>query len=424
MRRFALDLSKCLAFGLLFTAFGCNESAPRTPAAQSEPPWFVEATNDLKLDYLHDAGPAESYFMPASMGSGAALIDFDADGRLDIYLLQAGGPSSKSTNRLYHQQPDGTFRDVSAGSGLDVAGFGAGVAVGDVNNDGLPDICVTEFGKMRLFENLGDGKFRDASRSAGLESLRWGTSASFLDLDRDGWLDLVIANYVKYDASHPCYGRLGKRDFCSPNEFAGSVVLLFRNRTADSDTSKPQFEDVTESSGLATVPGPGLGVLCADFNHDGWDDIYVANDQRPNHLWINQQNGKFRDEAVLRGVAVDGVGKPEASMGLCWGDIDGDEFFDLFSTNLDLETHTLWKQGPAGLFMDRTSERSSRASREPLPLARPSATSISTVISIWLTSAGKCSRASPCKMTTCRHFGEATPSRTVSTKTAATAVSS
>ncbi len=356
MRRFARDLSICLAFVALFTACGCNDSAPRTPAAPREPPWFVEATAEVKLDFLHDAGPAESYFMPASMGSGAALIDFDSDGRLDIYLLQAGGSSSKSTNRVYHQQPNGTFRDVSAGSGLDVAGFGAGVAVGDVNNDGLPDICVTEFGKLRLFENLGDGKFRDVSRSAGLESLLWGTSASFLDFDRDGWLDLVIANYVKYNAGHPCYGRLGKRDFCSPNEFAGSVPLLFRNRTADSDTREPRFEDVTESSGLAAAPGPGLGVLCADFNHDGWDDIYVANDQQANRLWVNQQNGKFRDEAVTRGVAVDGLGKPEASMGLCWGDIDGDEFFDLFSTNLDLETHTLWKQGPAGLFMDRTSE--------------------------------------------------------------------
>jgi hypothetical protein len=350
------ELSKWLTVCVLPWLCGCGGSKQHPTSAPHGASWFVEATTDIKLDFVHDAGPAQSYFMPSSMGSGAALIDFDSDGRLDIYLLQAGGPTSSSTNHLYHQQEDGTFRDVSGGSGLDVPGFGAGVAVGDVNNDGQPDICVTEFGALRLFVNLGEGKFRDVSRDAGLESLLWGTSASFLDFDRDGWLDLVIANYVRYDAGHPCYGRLGKRDFCSPTEFAGSVALLFRNRTAENEDRQPRFEDVTESSGLAAAPGPGLGVLCADFNHDGWDDIYIANDQQPNRLWINQQDGAFRDEAVLRGVATDGLGKAEASMGLCWGDIDGDGLSDLFSTNLDLETHTLWKQDPAGLFMDRTSD--------------------------------------------------------------------
>jgi hypothetical protein len=356
MRTSVGEFSKWFTVCALPWLLGCGGSTQEPVSATSESSWFVEATSDVKLDFLHDAGPAESYFMPASMGSGAALIDFDQDGRLDIYLLQAGGANSSSTNRLYHQQDDGSFRDVSAGSGLDVAGFGAGVAVGDVDNDGLPDICVTEFGALRLFVNEGNGKFRDVSRAAGLESLLWGTSASFLDFDRDGWLDIVIANYVKYDAGHPCYGRLGKRDFCSPTEFAGSVALLYRNRTPENANREPRFDDVTEPSGLEAAPGPGLGVLCADFDHDGWDDIYIANDQQPNRLWINQKNGTFRDEAVLRGLATDGLGKAEASMGLCWGDIEGDGLADLFSTNLDLETHTLWKQSPAGLFMDRTSE--------------------------------------------------------------------
>jgi len=332
---------------------GCGPSTPSTNQA-AQPPWFEDATNELGLDFVNDPGPEGSHFMPQSMGNGAALLDYDQDGRLDIYLLHGAGPGSKSKNRLYHQEPSGGFRDVSQGSGLDVAGFGSGVAVGDVNNDGRPDVFLSEYGGLRLFVNEGEGKFRDVTAASGLSSLLWGVSSSFLDFDRDGWLDLVVVNYVAYDSTRLCYARDGTRDFCTPTQFAGSVTKLYRNIT---DTaSDPRFDDVTESSGLGDVPGPGLGVLCADFNGDDWDDIFVANDQQPNRLWINQQNGTFRDEAQLRGVAVNRLGSPEANMGTAWGDVDGDGLNDLFVTHLDTETHTLWKQHPRGLFMDRTAD--------------------------------------------------------------------
>lgn len=336
---------------------GCGAGADSTPAtAPKNAPWFQEITTSAKIDFLHNAGLTGSYFMPQSMGSGAALFDFDQDGRLDIYLIQGAGPGSGAKNQLYRQQTDGTFLDVSRGSGLDVAGFGSGVAIGDANNDGLPDVVVTEYGAIRLFVNEGDGKFLDVSRAGGIQSLLWATSASFLDFDRDGWLDLIVVNYVDYNPNQPCYGRrASQRDFCSPLEFSGTHTLLFHNITSQAGV-EPRFEDVSNASGVGKLPGPGLGVLCADFNDDGWDDIFVANDQEPNRLWINQHDGTFRDEALARGVALDRLGKAGASMGVAWGDIDGDRLDDLFVTKLDFETHTLWKQGPRGLFLDRSPE--------------------------------------------------------------------
>jgi hypothetical protein len=294
--------------------------------------------------------------MPQAIGSGAALFDFDNDGRLDIYLIQNGGPGSRSTNRLYRQEADGRFTDVSAGSGLDVAGYGMGVAVGDVNNDGWPDVLVTEYGGLRLFLNNGNGTFRDVTKEAGLDSVLWGTSACFVDYDRDGWLDLVVVNYVNYDPSMRCADAAGRRDFCAPKTFEGTVTKLYRNlgRPAGAKGGGVRFEDVTLKAGLGRTPGPGLGVLCADFNGDGWPDIFVANDGQPNRLWVNQRDGTFTDEAVLRGVAYNGMGQAQGNMGVAAGDVDGDGLFDLFVTHLTEETNTLWKQQPRGMFQDRT----------------------------------------------------------------------
>jgi hypothetical protein len=358
----------CGAGALLLAAACCwlgPGCRPPPPAAEgpSAPPWFRDVTEECGLDFVHDAGPTGDYFMPQVMGSGAALLDYDNDGRLDVYLLQNGGPGSRSTNQLFHQGADGRFTDVSAGSGLDVAGYGMGVAVGDVNNDGWPDVLVTEYGRLRLFLNNGNGTFRDATKEAGLESVLWGTSAAFVDYDRDGWLDLVVVNYVDYSPSRPC-GDARQPDYCHPNAFVGAVTKLYHNRgplRGQSDGRAPppaapvRFEDVTLQSGLGRLPGPGLGVVCADFDGDGWPDLFVANDSRANRLWVNQRDGTFREEGVLRGVAYNALGRAQANMGVALGDTSGRGLFDLYVTHLTQETNTLWRQGPRGLFRDETA---------------------------------------------------------------------
>jgi hypothetical protein len=336
----------------------CRPAAPPAPAEQSEEPcWFRDVTDEVGLDFVHDAGPTGAYFLPQIVGSGAALFDYDNDGRLDVYLVQNGGPGSRSTNRLFHQGPDGRFTDVSKGSGLDIAGYGMGVAVGDVNNDGRPDVLVTQYGGARLFLNQGDGTFREVTREAGLDNLLWSTSAAFVDYDRDGWLDLVVVNYVDYDPARPCATAGGQRDFCAPNQFVGTVTKLYHNlgRGTGGQACGVRFEDVTLKSGLGRVAGPGLGVLCADFDGDGWPDIFVANDGQPNRLWINRHDGTFTEEAQARGVARNAVGQAQANMGVALADVDGDGLGDLFVTHLTDETNTLWQQGPRGLFRDRTA---------------------------------------------------------------------
>jgi hypothetical protein len=371
-------LSSC---HLVILSIACCPTHPAQEPAGA--PWFVDITDKVGLNFVHNAGPVGSYFIPQIMGSGAALFDFDNDGRLDIYLLQNAGPFSGKTNRLFHQEADGHFTDVSAGSGLDIAGYGMGVAVGDVNNDGWPDVLVTEYGRTRLFLNNGNGTFTDVTSEAGLDNLLWGTSACFVDYDRDGWLDLVVVNYVDYDPSRRCSDQGGKPDYCHPNAFPGTTAKLYRNlgpaaRSAErgaqsaergaqsgergaafscaarSALRAPRFQDVTLESGLGRRVGNGLGVICADFNGDHWPDIFIAEDAQPNQLWINLHDGTFSEEAVARGVAYNGLGRAQGNMGIALGDVDGDGLFDLFVSHLTEETNTLWQQSPRGLFRDRT----------------------------------------------------------------------
>lgn len=315
--------------------------------------WFADVTDAVGLDFVHDAGDVSTWAMPQIHGSGAAIFDFDGDGRLDIYVLNFGGPDSASINRLYKNMPDGTFQDVTAGSGLGSAGYNTGVIVGDVNNDGLPDVIVTQYGGVRLFLNRGAGAFKDVTEGSGLVNPLWGTSANLFDYDKDGWLDLVIANFLEADPSQICKNAQDKRDYCGPANFPPTVSKLFRNLGGAGKGVR--FQDVTIQAGLAQAPGPGLGVYCADFNGDGWPDIFIANDNKPNHLWINQGNGAFKEEAVRRGIALNSMGIAEAGMGIAIGDIDGDGLFDVYVTHLATERNTLWQQGPRrGEFADRT----------------------------------------------------------------------
>ncbi|TMQ33782.1 MAG: VCBS repeat-containing protein, partial [Planctomycetota bacterium] len=349
--------SQTLVAALLLLNLGCRPAASVSPPSEPVgPAWFRDVTDEVGLNFVHDPGPAGDYFFPQIQGSGAALFDFDKDGRLDIYLLQNGGPKSRSTNRLFRQGADGRFTDVTAGSGLDVSGYGMGVAIGDVNNDGWPDVFITEYGRVRLFLNNRNGTFTDVTSEAGLDSPLWATAACFFDYDRDGWLDLVVVNYVDYASARPCADSAGTRDFCGPSAFAGTVAKLYHNLGRSSGgRDRVRFEDVTLRSGLAQHPGPGLGVVCADFDGDGWLDIFIANDAQANRLWINQHDGTFREEAVVRGIAYNSLGMAEANMGIALGDIAGRGLFDVFITHLTDETNTLWRQGPRGMFQDRTA---------------------------------------------------------------------
>ena len=368
MRKIRILLVPCVVFG--FAALGwhflileppSNQDMVKPPVVEPEsqfPPWFVDCTADVGLDFIHDAGSTGDYFMPQCVGSGAALLDFDNDGKLDIYLIQNGGPSSTSVNRLFRQGTDGRFIDLTEGCGLDVTGFGMGTAVGDVNNDGWVDVLVTEFGRMRLFRNNKDSTFSDISQTAGLENPKWSTSACFFDYDRDGWLDLVVANYNEYEADVRCAGVDGKPDFCGPKVALGSVTALYHNlgTKASVDSAELRFEDASVSSGMWRLKGPGLGVVCEDFTGDGWPDILVANDGAANHLWINQRNGTFDEEAVVRGIAYDSMGQALANMGIAIGDVDGDGLLDVFITHLQQELHSCYRQDPAGHFQDQTAE--------------------------------------------------------------------
>ncbi len=335
-----------------FWLSGCQpfSHSPDRDEARRHDEWFTEVTQDSGLDHQRRIGMKGAYFMPEILGSGGALFDYDGDGRLDIYLVNSDrAPSKAGTNRLYRQQPDGTFADRTDSSGLGDPGYGMGCATGDFDNDGDVDIYVSNFGADALFRNQGDGTFAEITQEAGIRGEKWSASAGFFDYDRDGWLDLYVAHYIDYSPPRACTDRSGRPEFCGPEAFRGIPDVLYRNQ------GDGTFADVSRPSGIAQAVGKGLGVVFADLDQDGYSDIYVANDGQENHLWINQRDGTFQEEALMRGAALNLFARPEASMGLAVGDVDGDGRIDLFMTHLNRETNTLYRNLGQGQFEDATA---------------------------------------------------------------------
>lgn len=343
-------------------------------AQQRDLPLFVDATDESGLDFTYINGATGELLLPEVIGAGGALIDYDNDGDLDVFLVQGEGGSAKGAGlsrqdgsgeqgpgaRLYRNDlrvaADGArsirFVDVTAQSRIDARGYGMGAATGDYDNDGWIDLYVTNLGDNRLFRNNGNGTFADVTMKAGTNDPRWSTSATFFDYDRDGWLDLYVVNYVTFSAGmkRACFSAGSARDYCNPVVYDPAPDTLFHNNRDGT------FTDVSARSGVRRSSGRGLGVLAMDVNLDGWPDLYVANDGDPNQLLINERGQTFSDEGLLAGVAVARSGMPQGSMGVDAADVDGDADEDLFVTNLDNESNTFYRNVGRGLFEDRTVE--------------------------------------------------------------------
>jgi hypothetical protein len=310
------------------------------PLAAQSPPVFTDITREAGISFVHDPGTEGKLMAPEVMGSGGAFLDYDNDGDLDIYLVQAGPlPETKKPpppDRMYRQNPDGKFTDVTAEAGVGDTGYGTGVAVGDIDNDGFVDLYVGNYGPDSLYRNLGNGRFENVTARAGISGASWTASAAFCDYDDDGFLDLYVTHYVKFDPAKVCVTGDGAPDYCSPQSLPYESDVLYHNN------GNSTFTDVSRASGISAVRLPGLGVVCSDFTGDGLMDFYVANDGEANNLWVNLGKGRFEDQAFLTGAALSAFGRPQASMGIALGDVDSDSDLDLFLTHLVNDYNTLY----------------------------------------------------------------------------------
>jgi len=304
---------------------------------------LTDITDESGLSFLHVSEPMGSFLLPDEMGSGGAVLDFDSDGDMDVYLVQTGlhsAPQDPLPNRLYRNEGTNRFLDVTtvvnAGALTRETGFGIGCSAADYDADGDVDLYVTRLGPNVLMRNNGNGRFSDVTSEAGVGDPGFGASASFLDYDRDGHLDLYVVNYVDW-AAHlegSCFDPRGLRDYCSPVVYdAPALDRLYRG------TPQHAFIDVNTRSRVGGARGNGLGVVSTDFDGDGWVDIFVANDQTPGFLWINQGDGTLLEDAALRGCAFNADGMAIAGMGVVAEDLDGDQDFDLMVTNITTQPH-------------------------------------------------------------------------------------
>ena len=339
---------------------GCAPGAPTAPAALDE--WFSERAVETGLDFIHVNGASGRFYYPEILPPGVGLLDYDNDGDLDVYLVQGRvlGTNEPATTkgRLYRNNlgvnADGTrqlqFTDVTDASGIRADQYGLGVAAADIDNDGWVDLLLTNFGTNQLLRNNGNGTFTDVSKQSGIldHSGRFAVSAAFLDFDRDGWLDLYVANNANYTLNNEtnCPNMAGARDYCPPQIYGGQPDRLYRNH------GRGRFVDVSSTALKGGKFGPALGVATADYDGDGWIDIFVANDGEENLLWMNQRDGTFTETALLAGAALTAEGKAEASMGVDAGDFDNDGDEDLFITELTGQGSNLYVNDGSGSFRD------------------------------------------------------------------------
>lgn len=356
-------------------ALAASPTAASSAAPGASEPYLEDVTAASGVDFRHWNGRTGALDFPEMTGQGAALFDYDGDGDLDLYLVQGNHlrpsdrgktleppPDANPKDRLYRnlgvRQGVPRFEDVTEASGIAAHGYGMGVAIGDLDNDGHPDLYLANYGPDQLWRNRGDGTFEDWTSRAGIAGKDdgWSVGAVFFDYDADGLLDLFVIDYVQYSLATTvrCFANSSRRDYCGPAAFRPAANRLYRN------LGEGRFEERTLPAGLAgsEVDGASLGVVAEDFDGDGDLDLYVANDGQPNNLWLNSggETPTFQDEALLAGVALNREGQPEASMGVAVGDVDGDGRFDLFMTHLMGETNTLYLDQGGALYEDRTIE--------------------------------------------------------------------
>jgi len=349
-----------------------NHAIGSGPDSQHD--WFADRAGATGLQFVYFNGMSGEFYFPEMIPPGVGLLDYDGDGDLDVYLVQGQMLGAGKTlgqalfppqgplplrGRLFRNDlqvhADGTrtlhFTDVTEQSGINASGYGMGVATGDFNNDGCVDLYVTNLGRNQLFRNNCNGTFTDVSKQSGTDNPGWGVSASFVDYDRDGWLDLYVGNYAQYDikTDQKCTNMNGRRDYCSPSVYRAQRDRLYHNNRDGT------FTDVTAKALVGGSFGPALGVVSADFNKDGWADIYVANDGQENLLWMNQRDGTFKNMGLLSGAALTADGKAEASMGVDAGDFDNDGDEDLVMTELTGQGSNLYVNDGSGVFEDQSA---------------------------------------------------------------------
>jgi len=352
-RSIAIGLTSLLAYSTLFA-----QQPPAKPADVPIPVHYTDIRKAAGITFLQDSTQTDEKYYLETMGTGVGWIDYDQDGLMDLYFVQSAAtdiykPPKPLSSALYHNNGDGTFTDVTAKAGVGGEGhYGQGVAVGDFDNDGYPDLYVTGYGRAILYHNSGNGTFTDVTTKAGVaDEGKWSTSAAWFDYDKDGYLDLVVTDYIEWNSKNNLWcGERGPgyRSYCNPNNYKGQKTKLYHNNHDGT------FTDVSEKSGVGIPESKGMGVVTADFNNDGWPDIAIANDTWPNFLFLNNHDGTFKDVSLFSGIAASEDGKYEAGMGIDAADVDGDGWLDVYVTHLDFELNRLYHNNGDSTFTDDT----------------------------------------------------------------------